>query len=42
MNARTAELGGVHAILERKAAELAYVLRKRDGITIEKSAGPNG
>ena len=38
MNATATKLGGVHAILERKAAELVYVLRKRDGITIEKSA----
>jgi len=31
-------LGGVQEILERKEAELAHVLRKRDGIAIEKSA----
>jgi DnaK suppressor protein len=33
-----AELGGIKEILERKEAELAHVLRKRDGIAIEKSA----
>ena len=32
------ELNGVQEVLERKAAELAQVLRRRDGITIEKSA----
>ena len=32
------EMGGVQEILERKEAELARVLRKRDGIAIEKSA----
>ena len=31
-------LGGVKEILERKEAELARVLRTRDGIAIEKSA----
>ena len=38
MNATATELVGFHASLERKAAELAHVLRKRDGIAIEKSA----
>jgi DnaK suppressor protein len=33
-----AELGGIKEILERKEAELAHVLRNRDGIAIEKSA----
>ncbi len=32
------EMGGAQEILERKEAELVRVLRKRDGITIEKSA----
>jgi DnaK suppressor protein len=32
------ELNGVQEILERKAAELAQVLRRRDGLEIEKSA----
>ena len=31
-------MGGFQEILERKAAELVQVLRKRDGIAIEKSA----
>jgi DnaK suppressor protein len=31
-------LGGIKEILERKEAELARELRKRDGIAIEKSA----
>ena len=34
----TYEIGGVQEILERKEAELVLVLRKRDGIAIEKSA----
>ena len=34
----SAERSGIQEILERKAAELAQVLRNRDGITIEKSA----
>ena len=34
----SAEMGGVQEILERKEAELAQVLRRRDGIAIEKSA----
>ena len=32
------EIGGFQEILERKEAELDRVLRKRDGIAIEKSA----
>ena len=32
------EMGGFQEILERRAVELAQVLRKRDGIAIEKSA----
>jgi DnaK suppressor protein len=32
------DVSGFEEILERKAAELMGVLRKRDGITIEKSA----
>jgi DnaK suppressor protein len=32
------ECGGVEEILERREAEMALVLRKRDGIAIEKSA----
>jgi DnaK suppressor protein len=32
------DMGGFQEILERKEAELVHVLRKRDGITIEKSA----
>ena len=31
-------MGGFQEILERKAAELVRVLRKRDGLAIEKSA----
>jgi len=31
-------MGGVQEILERKQAELVRVLRKRDGIAMEKSA----
>ncbi len=38
MKAATTELGGFQEILERKEAELVQVLRKRDGIAIEKSA----
>src|SRR5579863_2506465 len=38
MKAAPAELRGIQEILERKMAELAQVLRKRDGIAIEKSA----
>ena len=32
------ETGGFQEILERRAAELVQVLRKRDGLAIEKSA----
>ena len=32
------DMGGFQEILERRAAELVEVLRKRDGIVIEKSA----
>ena len=38
MKVVSAERSGIQEILERKAAELAQVLGKRDGITIEKSA----
>jgi len=38
MKVTSAELGGIQEILEQKAAELVHVLRKRDGIAIEKSA----
>jgi DnaK suppressor protein len=31
------EMGGVKEIFERKEAELVHLLRKRDGIAIEKS-----
>ena len=31
-------MGGVQELLERKEAELSRVLRRRDGISIEKSA----
>jgi DnaK suppressor protein len=31
-------MGGIEEILERKEAELIEILRKRDGIAIEKSA----
>ena len=34
----TSEFSGFEEILERKVAELSGVLRKRDGIAIEKSA----
>jgi DnaK suppressor protein len=34
------EMGRFQENLERKEAELARVLRKRDGLTIEKSADP--
>jgi hypothetical protein len=34
----TPEFAQIQEILERKVAELVHVLRKRDGITIEKSA----
>jgi DnaK suppressor protein len=38
MTTVSTQLGGFQEILEQKAAELAAVLRKRDGIAIEKSA----
>jgi DnaK suppressor protein len=38
MKVVSVDFNGVQEILERKAAELAQVLRRRDGITIEKSA----
>ena len=38
MNRADNKMGGFQEILERKEAELVQVLRKRDGIAIEKSA----
>ncbi len=38
MKVAPSELDGVPEILEKRQAELIHVLRKRDGITIEKSA----
>ena len=38
MNIASAKTGWPEVTLERKAAELAWVLRTRDGIAIEKSA----
>jgi DnaK suppressor protein len=38
MKITPSELDGVREILEKQQAELIHVLRKRDGITIEKSA----
>ncbi|MGB7760158.1 MAG: TraR/DksA family transcriptional regulator [Bryobacteraceae bacterium] len=38
MKIAATEIGGVKETLERKQAELAWVLRARDGIAIEKSA----
>ena len=38
MKIAATEMGRVKEILERKEAELVGVLRKRDGIVIEKSA----
>lgn len=38
MKETNAATGGIQEILERKEAELVQVLRKRDGIAIEKSA----
>ena len=38
MKTAPAGMGGFQEILERKEAELVQVLRKRDGIAIEKSA----
>ncbi|MFN0172694.1 MAG: TraR/DksA family transcriptional regulator [Bryobacteraceae bacterium] len=37
MTTTDTELGGIQEILERKEAELAHMLRKRDGIAIETS-----
>jgi len=38
MKTENGEMAGLRKVLERKEAELAHVLRKRDGIAIEKSA----
>ncbi len=38
MKAAPADLRGIQEVLERKVAELAHAMRKRDGIAIEKSA----
>ncbi len=38
MKTENSEMAGLRKALERKEAELAHVLRKRDGIAIEKSA----
>ena len=38
MKTAHSEINGFHEVLERKEAELVQVLRKRDGIAIEKSA----
>jgi DnaK suppressor protein len=38
MKTENSEMAGLRKVLERKEAELAHVLRKRDGIAIEKSA----
>jgi DnaK suppressor protein len=38
MKTSCAEVNGFQAILERQETELARVLRKRDGIAVEKSA----
>jgi DnaK suppressor protein len=38
MKTRHSEMSGFQEILERKEAELVHVLRRRDGIAIEKSA----
>lgn len=38
MKAASADLRGIQEVLERKVTELAHVMRKRDGIAIEKSA----
>ena len=37
MKTAPTEMGGVKEILERKETELVHLLRKRDGIAIEKS-----
>ena len=38
MRIASTEMSGIEEILQQKAAELVQVLRKRDGIAIEKSA----
>jgi DnaK suppressor protein len=38
MKTENGEMAGLRKVLERKEAELAHVLRKREGIAIEKSA----
>jgi DnaK suppressor protein len=38
MKTENSEMAELRKVLERKEAELAHVLRKRDGIAIEKSA----
>jgi DnaK suppressor protein len=38
MKTASTEMGRIKEILERKEAELAQILRNRDGIAIEKSA----
>jgi DnaK suppressor protein len=38
MKTENSEMAGLRKVLERKEAELAHVLRKREGIAIEKSA----
>ncbi len=38
MKTENSEMAGLRKVLERKEAELVHVLRKRDGIAIEKSA----
>jgi DnaK suppressor protein len=38
MKIQNSEMAELRKVLERKEAELAHVLRKRDGIAIEKSA----
>ena len=38
MKTENSEMAGLRKVLELKEAELAHVLRKRDGIAIEKSA----
>jgi len=38
MKTENSEMAGLRKVLERKEAELVHVLRKREGIAIEKSA----
>ena len=38
MQTRNSDINKFRGILERKETELAYIMRKRDGIAIEKSA----